>query len=488
MAYKLAEGVDLLGYGGAPGGGKSDLMFGLAINKHTKSKIFRREATQLTELIDRMRELVGDDVMNLRGQGRLLSGQRIDLLGVKDPDDVKKHKGRPADFYGFDEATEFTEQQVRFLLGWNRTTVPGQHCLAVLCFNPPTTAEGRWVISFFAPWLDDKHPNPAKPGEVRYFATLPGGEEVERPNGKPFKAKNTDNGITETITPRSRTFIPAKAKDNPFIDAGYVSVLQSLPEPLRSQMLYGDFNAGIQDDPWQIIPTPWVKEAQARWVALKSTEPPEDTEFDALGVDVARGGRDKTILARRHGYWFAPLVKVPGVRTPDGPSVAALVVENVGNSGAYINIDIGGPGGSPYDSLKAAEANVNAVNNASAAPSRARDRSGKLRFVNRRAQDWWRMREALEPGKGDDLALPPDPEVLADLTAPKWKLTTRGIQVEDKKELAKSKRLGRSPDCGDALVLALAPDDEKKPRDVTPWSIGQRNTFQLGVDDDDDDD
>jgi hypothetical protein len=384
--------------------------------------------------------------------------------------------------YGFDEATEFTEAQVRFLLAWNRTTTPGQHCLAVLCFNPPTTSEGRWVIKFFAPWLDDKHPNPAKPGEVRYFAMLPGGEEVERPDGKPFKHKNEENGKIETIQPRSRTFIPARANDNPFIDPGYVSVLQSLPEPLRSQMLYGDFNAGIEDDPWQVIPTAWVKAAQKRWVDRGSSEPPDGTQLDGVGCDVARGGRDKTTIAKRYGYWFAPLKKFPGATTPDGPSVATLVVNEVGQSSAYINLDVIGVGASAYDSLVAGKANVNGVNNASSAQPGSKDRSGKYSFVNRRAEDYWRMREALEPGKGEDLELPPDSELLADLTAPTWKLTVRGIQVEEKREIVK--RLKRSPDSADAVVLALAPDDPNKPRDIAPWGADQKSGWAIGRDDD----
>ena len=62
------------------------------------------------------------------------------------------------------------------------------------------------------------------------------------------------------------------------------------------------------------------------------------------------------------------------------------------------------------------------------------------------------MREALDPISGDDIALPPDPELLADLTAPRWSITTSGIQVESKKDIVK--RLKRSPDCGDAVVLS----------------------------------
>jgi len=45
---------------------------------------------------------------------------------------------------------------------------------------------------------------------------------------------------------------------------------------------------------------------------------------------------------------------------------------------------------------------------------------------------------------------------LADLAAPRWKLTPRGIQVELKEETRK--RLGRSPDRADAVILALHGD------------------------------
>ena len=40
------------------------------------------------------------------------------------------------------------------------------------------TAEGAWVISYWGPWLDPGHPNPAKPGELRWFTTIDG-KDVE---------------------------------------------------------------------------------------------------------------------------------------------------------------------------------------------------------------------------------------------------------------------------------------------------------------------
>ena len=88
--------------------------------------------------------------------------------------------------------------------------------------------------------------------------------------------------------------------------------------------------------------------------------------------------------------------------------------------------------------------------------SNARDRSGRLAMRNKRAEAYWNAREALDPTKGDDLAIAPDNELLADLTAAKWKITTSGIQVESKEEIVK--RLGRSPDCADAFVLSMMPE------------------------------
>jgi hypothetical protein len=306
--------ADITGYGGAAHGGKSDLLLGLAVMKHRVSKIFRREHSQLQDLIDRAREIIPGDYMNLNGVCRMPDGRRITLLGVKNDKDVVKHKGRPADLFGFDEATEFTEAQIRFLLGWNRTVVPGQRCRAVLCFNPPTTPEGRWILDFFAPWLQDTHPNPAEPGELRWYARLKSGDEIERPNGEPF----THEG--EVVFPRSRTFIPARPTDNPYTDEEYIAVLQSLPGALRAQMLYGDFRAGIKDDPWQVIPTEHVKLAQKRWVDAAGRRPP-GSQLDAIGVDVSRGGQDQTVLSPRYRNFFdtSKMYFKPVEETDDGP-------------------------------------------------------------------------------------------------------------------------------------------------------------------------
>ncbi|MGM7379778.1 terminase, partial [Acinetobacter baumannii] len=118
---------------------------------------------------------------------------------------------------------------------------------------------------------------PAQPGELRWFANV-NGKEQEVESNKPFVIIDEqivydfdpkDFALEDIIKPTSRTFIPARVTDNKYyMETGYMSTLQALPEPLRSQMLYGDFGAGIEDDPWQVIPTEWVEAAQARWKPL----------------------------------------------------------------------------------------------------------------------------------------------------------------------------------------------------------------------------
>lgn len=433
--------ADIIGYGGAAGGGKSYLAIGKALTQHHKVMILRREATQLTGIIDDMTALLGsrDGYNGTERIWRLPNKKQIEFGSVPNLGDEARYQGRPHDLLVFDEAANFLEQQVRFLLGWLRSVDPKQRCQALMTFNPPTTAEGRWIVQFFAPWLDPKHPNPAEPGELRWFAMVDG-KEIEVLDNMPFQ-----HG-TDTITPMSRTFIPSRVSDNPYLmGTGYMATLQALPEPLRSQMLYGDFMAGIEDDPWQVIPTAWVEAAQARWKLPDKLDP-----MDSQGVDVARGGRDNTILARRHGMWFNEPLVHPGSATPDGPTVAGLVIA-ANRDQAVIHIDVIGVGSSPYDFLREANQQVVGVNVSEAATGL--DKSGRLRFKNLRSELWWRMREALDPANNTGIALPPDPRLLADLCAPTWQLSGSTIYVASREEIIA--KIGRSPDYGSAYVLAL---------------------------------
>jgi hypothetical protein len=439
--------ADELFYGGAAGGGKTDLLIGMAVECHTHSVIFRRVYPNLREVIRRARELIGDYGQENRADRiwTLPGGRTVEFGAVQYEENKTDWQGRPHDLKAFDEIPEFTESQYEFICGWNRTTDPQQRVRVIATGNPPIDEQGSWVIRRWAAWLDDLHPNPAQPGELRWYATIDG-QEREYTDNTPIEHKG------EAIYPRSRTFIPALLDDNPFYvqDNRYRSVLQALPEPLRSQLLYGDFRASVDADPWQVIPTEWVRLAQRRWLERERPQVP----LTAAGIDPARGGRDNTAMAKRYDNWFDEIVAWPGVATSDGPTTAGLVKQALGDEEpGYVNIDVIGYGASAYDSLVTMYNAVQPINAASG--SDYRDRSGKLKMRNLRAEYYWRMRDALDPERGDDVALPPGNEIVADLCAAHYKLTTAGVQIEEKEAI--KKRLGRSPDKGESLLLANLP-------------------------------
>lgn len=450
--------ADVIGYGGAAGGGKTDLIAGLALTAHQRVAILRREKAQTEGIVQRLTEIVGhtDGYNSQKGIWRVPQGPLIEFGGLDNPGDEKRWQGRAHDLKALDEATEIREAQARFVMGWTRSADPHQRTRVLLTFNPPTTTEGRWVVRFFAPWLDKKHPRPAAPGELRWFTTRGDDPDFEVPDARPFvwgvdgsMVYDFDRQAVEAedvVVPKSRTFIPARVTDNAYyVKSGYMTTLQALPEPLRSQMLYGDFAAGVEDDPWQVIPTAWVEAAMARW-----RRPDKLAPMDSLGVDVARGGKDQTIIARRHGAWFdVPLVHA-GSATPDGPTVAGLSIA-ARRDDAVIHIDVIGVGSSPYDFLMSAGQQTVGVNVSEAAT--AADKSGRLRFRNLRSQLWWQLREALDPTNNTGIALPPDPRLLADLCAPTWQMTGTTLAVASREDIMA--RIGRSPDFGSAYVLAL---------------------------------
>lgn len=453
LAYESK--ADILGYGGAAGCGKTDLLLGTAINDHRHSVIFRRTSPLLRGIVERSRGLYPNGKFNESLHRWAMEGnQLVEFEHCQYEQDKERQRGRPRDFYGFDEATEFSRTQFEFIIGWLRSTVPGQRCRVIMTFNPPTDESGNWVIDYFLPWIaylfpdEYEHPNPAAPGELRWFTTIEG-KEVERPNGEPFEYEGN------LIKPLSRTLIPGKLADNPHLaDTNYAAVLQALPEPLRSQVLYGDFAAHKQADPYQVIPTAWVKEAQRRWMETEKPAIP----LSGVGVDVARGGADKLVISKRYGHWFAELKTVPGVNVEDGPAAAGQIHEAVSADThiGYINIDVIGVGTSAYDSAKVMWPGITkGVNVAEKSDYEVKSETGQaiIRMKNKRAEMYWRMRVALDPVHGDGLALPPGNSIVADLCAAKYKWLAGGVvQIEEKAEI--KKRIGRSPDEGEAIMLA----------------------------------
>jgi hypothetical protein len=122
--YAYHSLADWVGFGGAAGGGKTDLGLGLAGTLHTASIIFRREYPMLRNIIERSREIFNsggathsrDSYNEQLHIWRLEQGKRMLEFGSMQYEaDKKNYQGRPHDLYVFDEAPQFTESQVRFV-------------------------------------------------------------------------------------------------------------------------------------------------------------------------------------------------------------------------------------------------------------------------------------------------------------------------------------------------------------------------------------
>lgn len=436
-------------FGGQGGGSKSDLLCGTAMTQHKRSLLMRRRYADLSALTERCVQLNGTrNGYKDSSPPRLITqdGRRIDFGAAQRVGDEEFWQGRPHDFLGIDEVPQMAESQVRFLMGWVRTTDVGQRTRVILAGNAPISAEQRWVIGMFRPWLDLTYDRPAKHGEIRWFLMMPDGKEMEVPGPEPVTIDGKD------FLPESRTFIPAALADNPFLTrTDYQRTLDALPEPVRSAVRDGNFAAAQTDIAYQVIPTQWIVEAEARWEKQGGRK----HEMTAMSFDPAGGGIDAAVICHRHGPWVGELESVTGPETADGSAMAGRIIAKRRNN-CPIVVDVGGGfGADTRQRLKDNDIEpVIRFNGAEEAGGQAKG-SG-LHFVNKRAWAYWKLREELDPEQsgGAVLALPPDPELRADLAAPTYEVTMKGIKIEKKEDIRK--KLGRSPGKGDAVVMCVS--------------------------------
>lgn len=211
----------------------------------------------------------------------------------------------------------------------------------------------------------------------------------------------------------------------------------------------GEFHASDEDS---VIPLAWLEAAIERWHDWDRAGRPEVGVPSArwTGVDVGRGG-DETIFAGRDGH---VITIEAGDRARDTMKTAARAAARDGRA----IVDVTGVGAGVYDRLR--EAGARPLGYAGAGRAEGfRDRSGKMTATNVRSAAYWNLRELLDPAFEPKICLPPDELMISDLTTPTWEITSGvppRIKVEPKEEVVK--RLGRSPDRGDAVAMAMWAD------------------------------
>ena len=174
-----------------------------------------------------------------------------------------------------------------------------------------------------------------------------------------------------------------------------------------------------------------------------------------FGVDVARQGGDLSVCAIRHDF---RIIEIDTWSKSDIVESAERVERLHGRHKAdAIVIDADGLGAGVFDILKRKELPVIAFHGSS--KTDRLDDTQENGFLNLRAYAWWNLRSLLHPTLGMRVVFPKhDSELVAaitgDLCAPKWWIVSGSrIQVEPKDDIRK--RLGRSPDIGDALAYCF---------------------------------
>lgn len=473
----FSEADELL-YGGAAGGGKTDLLIGLATTAHQKSLLFRRQSNDLDGLWQRLSDIVAGRtaMMNsVKKQARLLDNRTIEGGHLEKPGSERSWQGRPHDLIGFDEGAQLDEFKVAFVIQWIRSTTKGQRQRMVIATNPPIpefdkdgnlidSGSGDWLLRWFAPWLDDTHPNPAEDGELRWCFMVTEGDRMVTiwvdgpgcydPETHEFMPDATqddlDNG--RATRAKSRTFIRSLARDNVFLKGtGYVERLSASPEPLRSLLLTGSFNVRGEDHPMQVIPTLWVLRAQQRWNERKHERP--TLKQLVLSADIAQGGADTTVLAPLlETDFFDELTTQAGRLTPTGREVVAMLLDKRQDKSLVVLDGSGGWAGSTAVLL---EDNHDIQPRLFVAGKASHNFTpeGLYKYANLRAEMWWSFRLALDPKSGYDICLPPSNRLRAQLTTPHWDPRGKELYIESKDEVRK-RLSGASTDEADAILQA----------------------------------
>ena len=470
-------------YGGAAGGGKTDLIVGLATTAHRRTLIFRAESGDLDGIWDRLTAVLDTRLASNNTVKRVIrttDGRTVEGGHLSKPGSEKHWQGRPHDLIAFDEAAQLAEARVVFVLQWLRSTTPGQRQRALFATNPPLptdvdsagapTSQGDWLLSWFAPWLDPLHPKPAAPGELRWcfmrvsgglYQTVwvdgPGAYHIEE--GRPATDDELAQGevwLGENgfAVAKSRTFIPSRLRDNVYLKGtGYAERLMATPEPMRSMLLNGDFTIKADDDPWQVIPTAWVIAAQERFNARQAEIERNRPRQLVLFGDVAQGGADRSTLASLcEGDYFEPVHSRPGRETPDGPAVA-LGVLALRRDNSLIGLDgTGGWAGDAYRTLER-DNGVEAVLLVASTKTGEWNPEMTLQYANLRAEMWWKFRLALDPKSEFRIALPPGARLRAQLTAPHFFVRKKELLIESKEDIRK-RLAGASTDDADAVIGA----------------------------------
>lgn len=207
--------------------------------------------------------------------------------------------------------------------------------------------------------------------------------------------------------------------------------------------------------------------------------PPQDDDVHEAGIDVGAGG-DRTVIYERVGPRAG---RCETFRDPDPmATVARLALSLHDWDTKRAKVDVGGLGWGIYGRLR----ELSSAHNPRGECTHSAEVIGvnfgagsavPKRFLNKRAELWWAGRERSRLEQWDLGAV--SDEVVAELTAPRYVILDSGgkVKIEPKDEVIK--RMGRSPDLADALLLAFHDGPSAATQDTfhQPVEVGSVGVF-----------
>lgn len=211
--------------------------------------------------------------------------------------------------------------------------------------------------------------------------------------------------------------------------------------PMYISRVLGEFPVESEDT---LIPLSWLDQSVKRYLE-KSGKDLLISDHTYVGVDVARYGSDKSVCASYQPNKILPLKKLQGKDTVAVQRMVNQEVLAAGHKLVQITVDDTGVGGGVTDNLRAQMMPVIGVN-FNQKPQNRRF------FRNARNEMAWNGREIFKAG---DIAIPPDDELIGQLSSIKYKMDQKTglIEIESKEEM-RARGL-KSPDCAWAVFLAL---------------------------------
>ena len=348
-----------------------------------------------------------------------LGGSVIDYGGFTRQEDIQRFNSAEYGAILIDQAEEVSHEEYAMAYGsmrWKLADGTRPHYRAVLTANPANC------------WLKD------------YFS-------IREKKDVIFDEEN------------NRAFIQALPGDNPHMLQSDIERLQRAfswrPELIQAY-LYGSWEQLEGAD--VVIPD----EAIAKCVNA-GLIPSKYDNRKVISCDVATFGDDETVIYAWEGRRIVD-ERIYG-KKDTMITAGECVVMRKKHDATLIAVDSIGEGRGVVDRLNELKEPVMEI--------KGSEKATQGNYKNMRAQIWW---EAGQIFKNREISIPDDEYLRGDLSSPRYKIVSSSgtIQIEGKDEI--KRRLGRSPDRADALVMGLHALEYAKPRADKDWEryVGSR--------------